>query len=186
MRVQNSETVLLQNAQRPSAAYDCWVHLFCTSCPPMIRSDQIRSDRDLIATSPTAEKVCGFDRANTRPMFCFSLFCLTCNSRCACGGMTTAETISHPQICGGNRGPARHLLREEPGRCPADSSANSHANSRADARPIPTPIAREHVRVRVFSACVRGCVHVHKRLYGRIFHHPPKKSGAFCPQMHRC
>ena len=39
------------------------------------------------------------------------LFC-PCRSQYACGGMTTAERLPHPQICGGNRRSARRLLRE--------------------------------------------------------------------------
>ena len=42
--------------------------------------------------------------------------------------------------------------------CPANARPIPTPNSHADARPIPTPIAREHVRVRVFSVWVRGCV----------------------------
>ena len=32
--------------------------------------------------------------------FCFVLFCLACNSQCACGGMTTAETAFPPSNLG--------------------------------------------------------------------------------------
>ena len=42
----------------------------------------------------------GHDTDHEMVMFCFVLFCLPCNSRCACGGMTTAETTFPPSNLG--------------------------------------------------------------------------------------